>query len=199
MISSKILIQEPEPEDSISKCYADKLNRILDTSNKDKSILLCDHFTNDNHSPDPTITISNHHPYPDRNGLPQDPNLLSSMTLEEQLQPHSASVYSSNCWSSFRLPFTPFAVSMTVSDSAVWLVEGGKGQIYWCKISSSTISWKYISGLTAKQLTTSYNGKIVLALTKDNILYRRKGVGHDHPSGTSWENVCDGKLVIAQI
>ena len=119
--------------------------------------------------------------------------LTSSITMEEELQPHSVLPSSGNHWSAFRLPFTQPTVSLSVSDHAIWIVEGGKGQIYWCKSKKSQMSWSYLPGIQAKQVATSYNGLVVLAVNKDNQLFQRKGVSQSNLAGKMWDRIHDGR------
>ena len=125
--------------------------------------------------------------------------IVSSITMEQDLQPTTQGTPSGNRWSAIRLPFTHSTMSLSVSDRAIWIIEGGKGYVYWCKTKEHSISWQHVGGISAQQVSTSYHGKIVLVVSKDHQLYTREGISSDRCGGKSWLKLTDGKNIVIRL
>ena len=123
-------------------------------------------------------------------------DIVTSITMEEDLQPSTTRPVSGNNWSSYRLPFSQTTKSLSVSDMTIWAVEEGKGYVYWCKSKSHTLNWVRVGGVTADQISTSYNGYLVLVVSRENQLFTRRGITENNSSGKTWHKLHDGEISI---
>ena len=172
-----------DSEDTSNPLYAEKLSRIINRRSRMFSFA-----PNELTKPDPAEEYSQLLEVSDSHS-----ETVSSIMMEQDLQPTTPGTSSGNRWSAFRLPFTQSTQSLSVSDRAIWIVEGGKGYIYWCKTKTSQISWQYVGGVSAQQVSTSYNGKTVLVVSKEHQLFTREGISSDRCGGKSWLKLHDGE------
>ena len=172
-----------DSEDTSNPLYAEKLSRIINRRSRM-------FFFEPNELVKPGSAEENSKPLDSSNSQSE---IMTSTTMEQDLQPTTPGSPSGNRWTAIRLPFTQCTQSMSVSDRAIWIVEGGKGSVYWCKTKASQFSWQYAGGVSAQQVSSSYNGKIVLVVSKDHQLFTRDGISNGRCGGKAWLKFADGK------
>ena len=193
VISNNVVMREKEnglsngdlldSEDTLNPQYTEKLSRIISRKSR-----IFSYAPNEFTKLESGVDSSQ-----DGSLLNSHSDMVTSVTMEEELQPSTTRPISGNNWSSYRLPFSQTTKSLAVSDAAIWAVEEGKGNVYWCKSKSVALNWVRVAGMTAEQISTSYNGLLVLVVSKENHLFTRRGITENNPSGKTWHKLHDGE------
>ena len=176
-----------DSEDTLNPQYTEKLSRIISRRSRMFSYAP-NEFTKSESGADSS-----------QDGVISHSDMVTSITMEEELRPSSTGPTSGNNWASYRLPFSQSTKSLSVSDIAIWAVEEGKGSVYWCRTKSTTLNWQRVGGVTAEQISTSYNGHLILVVSRENQLFTRRGITDDNPSGRTWHKLHDGELSLLSL